>query len=487
VTHIAGKAGELIESIYRPLLGLNGQLDIEGYGRLINEVIRTGGCASSTCTCDDDAVHFTVRGCEINPPGQDTAACELVRGVAGSIAARNFGCAMAVSCCGGSPGQPVCEFRVELKPGQADRQSGLEGRRLDSDSEQPIAPLHCQPSPHKVVSAAEQELRPSIVGRSQQLRRIVRVLETVAPTAATVLITGETGVGKECLARALHGLSDRWREKFIGVNCGAIAENLIESALFGHERGAFTGAHARHIGYFERANGGTLFLDEIDSLSADAQVRLLRVLQEGEYERVGGRQPLRSGGRIVAATNGNLQAAIETGRFRRDLYYRLNVINVHVPPLRDRPEDIPVLVDHILEKLNQRYGGRVTALGNQAMRMLLNHHWPGNVRELENVLERSYLFATGPRLDHMELDLQEGAPTIESAADGLALQIGDRAVDWNGRKKAVLQQLERQALEAALVECRGNVTQVAEAMGFSRRAIYLKLRSHGIEAKDYRA
>jgi DNA-binding NtrC family response regulator len=321
------------------------------------------------------------------------------------------------------------------------------------------------------------------------MRRILGVLETVAPTAATVLITGETGTGKECLARALHDLSDRARGEFHGVNCGAIPESLTESALFGHERGAFTGAHGRHIGYFERANGGTLFLDEVDSLSPETQVRLLRVLQEGEYERVGGRQLLRSGARIVAASNAQLQTAINTGRFRSDLYYRLNVINIHIPALRARPEDIPVLIDHIMSKLNQRYGYRVTSLSEWAKRSLMHYHWPGNVRQLENVLERSYIFATGSRLDTVLFDedhLNVSTPPTTNMAAATP-QTSKEAALWKNRGKTALRAQERQALEVALAQHGGNVTQAATAMGYSRRAIYLKLRTHGIDPKAYRS
>ena len=322
---------------------------------------------------------------------------------------------------------------------------------------------------------------------SPAMRVVERLTIKVAPTSSTVLITGASGSGKGVIAQNIHQNSQRSNHSFIPVNCGAIPENLIESALFGHERGAFTGAHARQIGFFERANGGTLFLDEVDSLSPEAQVRLLRVLQEGEYERVGGRQLLRNGARIVAATNTQPQKAIETGRLRSDLYYRLNVVNIHIPPLRERPEDLPVLIDHILSKLNQCYGHRVTSLGERAKRSLMHYHWPGNVRQLENVLERSYIFAAGSRLDTVLFD--EDHLQVSSTANVAAAtpQPSKETAPWKHRGKAALRAQERQALEVALARHGGNVTQAATAMGYSRRAIYLKLRAHGIDPKSYRS
>ena len=480
----AVKAGELIELLYRPQLKLNDKLDAASYGRLITKTIQASGCISSAQVLNDRSIRLRTSKCAFGGQ-QDSQACRLVLNVIGSIAARNFGYAKVDLHRGGGPEQPVCEHCVYLDPRQAAHHPGAEFRREDTDTQILTTPLNCLSLPPSSLSP-DDEVQPTIVGRSQQMRRILGVLDTVAPTAATVLITGETGIGKECLARALHGLSDRAQGEFVGVNCGAIPESLIESALFGHERGAFTGAHAKQIGYFERANGGTLFLDEIDSLSLQAQVRLLRVLQEGEFERVGGRQLLRSGARIVAATNAQLKPAIDAGRFRSDLYYRLNVVNIHVPPLRERPEDLPVLIDHILSKLNQRYRQRITSLGTQAKRRLMHYHWPGNVRELENVLERSYLLATGARLDTIVFDEEYVNPHPIANTATTTRTPSPEAATWKDKGKAALRVQERQELEEALARHSGNVVQVANAMGYSRRSIHLKLRAHGIDPKAYR-
>jgi len=483
VQHAGTRAGELLEMLYRSQLGLDHELDVGAYGYLITEIIQASGCTTSVQINDNRSIRFITRNCPYYSSGtQDSQACDLVHSVIGSIGARNFDYAKVDFRRVGEAVENICEQWICLNPSHAAHQPGIEYLRENSIPHVITSPLNCLSTPPSDVSLGI-EPQPVIVGKSQQMHRILGVLDTVAPTTATVLITGETGTGKECVARALHGLSDRARGEFVGVNCGAIPENLVESALFGHERGAFTSAHARHIGYFERANGGTLFLDEVDSLSPEAQVRLLRVLQEGQYERVGGRQILRSRARIVAATNTQLPTALENGRFRSDLFYRLNVVNIHIPPLRERPDDIPVLVDYILEKLNQRYGGRVTSLGEQAKRSLMEYHWPGNVRELENVLERSHLFASGSRLDSVVFDLE--VPRTANTASA-APQSSPETAPWKRQGKAALLEQERRALEAALVRHQGNVSRVAEAMGYSRRAIYLKFHTHGIDPKVYR-
>ena len=372
---------------------------------------------------------------------------------------------------------------MDLDPSAAEHRPGTEFLDAPVAHENVADSFGCN-SIAQPQAATGNDPRPDMVAHSPQMQHILNLVKKVAPTPATILITGETGVGKECLTRILHALSGRSHDRFVGVNCGAIPENLIESALFGHERGAFTGAHARHNGYFERASGGTLFLDEVDSLSPAVQVRLLRVLQEGEYERVGGRQTLRSGARIVAATNARLSEVVDAGRFRRDLYYRLNVVNIHVPPLRERPDDIPVLSQYILGKLNQRYGGQITGLTPLAERSLKAYPWPGNVRELENVLERSYLFASGSRLDDVLID---PPATTNAGPDELpSLAPAKESSDWKGQKKETMQDLERQAIVAALERHRGNVARAAESMGFSRRAVYLKVQSYGLELQAFR-
>jgi transcriptional regulator with GAF, ATPase, and Fis domain len=238
-----------------------------------------------------------------------------------------------------------------------------------------------------------------IVGRSAVLHRVLKSVETVAPTGATVLLTGETGTGKELVARAIHHLSPQRCKTFVKVNCAALPATLIESELFGHERGAFTGAIGRTVGRFELANGGTIFLDEIGDLPLELQAKLLRVLQEGEFERVGGRETLKVKVRVIAATNRELEASVREEKFRADLYYRLNVIPIEMPALRQRREDIPDLVRHFVRKYGSQLGRRIETIPQSALKALQAYPWPGNVRELENVIERAVILSVGPKLD----------------------------------------------------------------------------------------
>ena len=230
-----------------------------------------------------------------------------------------------------------------------------------------------------------------IVGSSEALRAVLRQIAQVAPTDSTVLITGETGTGKELVARAIHKRSARSARAFVSVNCAAVPASLIASELFGHERGAFTGALQRRQGKFELADGGTIFLDEVGELPADAQVALLRVLQEREFERIGGSRPIRVDVRVIAATNRDLQAAVAEKAFRRDLFYRLNVFPVEVPPLRERPADIPLLVEYFVHRFAKRAGKRIAGISSKTLDLLQSYPWPGNIRELQNVLERAVI------------------------------------------------------------------------------------------------
>jgi formate hydrogenlyase transcriptional activator len=230
-----------------------------------------------------------------------------------------------------------------------------------------------------------------IVGSSEPLLRTLQLVRTVAPTDSTVLIEGETGTGKELIARAIHRRSDRSSRAFVSVNCAAIPRELIASELFGHEKGAFTGAVQRRLGRFESANGGTLFLDEVGELPAATQIALLRVLQEHEFERVGGTRPIRADVRVIAATNRDLRAAINDGSFRSDLYYRLNVFPIEIPPLRERKEDIPLLVEHFVDRYARKVSKHITTVEKKTLEVLHSYHWPGNIRELQNVIERSVI------------------------------------------------------------------------------------------------
>ncbi len=304
--------------------------------------------------------------------------------------------------------------------------------------------------------------RREIVGNSPSLRRVVEVCAQAAPSLATVLVLGESGTGKELLARSVHDRSGRAKGPFVAVNCAAIPETILESELFGHERGAFTGAVGKKDGRFARAAGGTLFLDEIGELTPQVQVKLLRVLQEGEYEPLGG-EPTKADVRVVAATNRDLTAEVHAGRFREDLYYRLNVIAVTAPPLRARREDIPLLVDHFLLMYCAKNGKAKLSVTRGAMAALLDYPWPGNVRELENVIERAVVLA---RTDVVaESDLPDNlAETKAPVARALEFPIG-----------TPLSEIEHRVIRETLRHAKGDKSVAAQLLGISTRTIYRKL------------
>lgn len=312
---------------------------------------------------------------------------------------------------------------------------------------------------------------PAIIAKSPMMQKILQSIEVIAPTQATVLIQGQTGVGKELIARAIHAMSDRCQKPFIPINCGAIPESLIESALFGHEKGAFTGAIEVHQGYFERAEGGTLFLDEVDSLSPAAQTRLLRVIQEGELERVGGKQTLAVDLRIISATNQYLEELVKQGLFRNDLYYRINVVRLNIPPLAERQEDLPYLVQLIIQRLNKKYNKEVESVSREIMQKIREYPWPGNVRELENILERSLLFTSGKEMTRLDLELP-------AKTNGV--------YEWKGVKEHTVAKVEQSFLETSLKQHQGDIKKVAENMGITSRAVYTKLKKYQINLADYR-
>lgn len=316
--------------------------------------------------------------------------------------------------------------------------------------------------------------RYGIIGQSPAIGEVYSLIERVADSPTTVLVTGESGTGKELVARALHESSSRAERPFIKVNCAAIPRELIESEFFGHERGAFTGAVASKPGRFELASGGTLFLDEIGSIPLETQVKLLRALQEGEFERVGGVRTVKVDVRLVAATNTDLRKQTEEGSFREDLYYRLNVVGVRLPALRERVGDIPLLVDHFIEKYNLRLGKSLRDVSAEALARLASYHWPGNVRELENVLERAVLFADDETIssEHLPSELLElgvGGESGKEAEVGLKEQV-----------RAAVNQLERQLIHRALEQMNGNVTHTARVLKLSRKGLQLKMKELGL-------
>ncbi|MFO0692488.1 MAG: sigma-54 dependent transcriptional regulator [Polyangiales bacterium] len=310
-----------------------------------------------------------------------------------------------------------------------------------------------------------------MLGKSEPMQRVFRLVEKVADYKTTVLVEGESGTGKELVARALHDRGARAGKPFVAVNCGAIPGALLESELFGHKRGAFTDAHADKRGLFEEAHGGTLFLDEIGELPLGLQVKLLRVLQEGQVRPLGATKDKEIDVRVVAATVRDLAAEVAGGRFREDLYYRLNVLQIHLPPLRDRRDDIPLLVDHFVEKNNGRLGTRVRGVSPAAMKLLLAYPWPGNVRELENLVERAVVLAEGELLGVEELPDRVREPV--DAAGG-ALASGELSI------KKTVRHVEEVLIRRALERTGGNRTAAAKILEISHRALLYKIKDYGI-------
>jgi len=306
----------------------------------------------------------------------------------------------------------------------------------------------------------------NIVGKSKAMQEVYELLDLVAETDATVLILGESGTGKELVARAIHYNSPRKHGPFVAVNCAALTETLLESELFGHEKGAFTGAFRSKPGRFELANGGTLFLDEIGEISPAVQVKLLRFLDQRTFERVGGTEPIAVDVRIIAATNRDLWKEVKEGRFREDLFYRLNVVPIHLPPLRERKDDIPLLVEHFLEKLNARLRRNVKRVSAEAMQCLLEYPWPGNVRELENAIEQALVRCRGEELQPEHLPMQVCSKAMRQTLDLGAADLLDAA--------------ERQAILLALHESGGKRAEAARRLGVSKVTLWRKMKKHGL-------
>ncbi|MFZ1872014.1 MAG: sigma 54-interacting transcriptional regulator [Chania sp.] len=304
----------------------------------------------------------------------------------------------------------------------------------------------------------------NMIGSSVPMRRLMEMIAMIAPSEATVLICGESGTGKELIARAVHANSQRKDRPLVSINCAALSESLLESELFGHEKGAFTGADKRREGRFMGANQGTLFLDEIGEVSPLMQAKLLRAIQEREIQRVGSNQTLSVDVRLIAATNRDLMAEVEAGRFRQDLYYRLNVVTVDSPPLRQRREDIPLLAMHFLAKFAERNRKSVKGFTPQAMDMLLKYHWPGNVRELENTVERGVILLTDDFISEKELPLSVSSLAYDEQENGLEQPIQP------------LEQVEKNAILAALEKTAGNKTEAAKQLGITRKTLLAKLQ-----------
>lgn len=305
-----------------------------------------------------------------------------------------------------------------------------------------------------------------LISKNPRMHDLFQLIREIADLKSTVLIRGESGTGKELVARAIHFSGERKDKPFIGVSCAALAETLLESELFGHERGSFTGATSQKKGKFELAHGGTIFLDEIGDISPKLQMNLLRVLQERTLYRVGGSEEIEVDVRVIAATHRDLLQAVHEGSFREDLFYRLNVINLHIPPLRERREDIPVLTDHFIERLSHELGRKVSGITEEGLKILLDHDWPGNVRELENAIERALVTCKRNQLGKEDLSFLQGERAGEQ--------------DWKAPDNMTLQEVERRTIEATLRRTGGNVTEAAGILGIDRSTLYDWIRKFRI-------
>ena len=330
-----------------------------------------------------------------------------------------------------------------------------------------------------------------LIGDSAPMQQVRRMGERAAKSTIPVLILGESGVGKEVIARAMHGASDRAMKPFVAVNCGAIPENLVESILFGHEKGSFTGAVDKHLGKFQEANGGTLFLDEVGELPLDIQVKLLRALQESEIDPIGSKRSVRVDARIISATNRDLAQAVKEGAFREDLYYRLNVFPVEAPPLRERRDDIPALVAHFVRRFNVEEGKRVVGASPETMALLTEHDWPGNVRQLENAVYRAIVLSESPYLQPYDFPAVSGLkppipdpsavpPTAEQILAELPKEAPVRVLDERGHLRK-LEDIEHDLIQLAIELYSGHMSEVARRLGIGRSTLYRKVREQGLE------
>jgi two-component system NtrC family response regulator len=314
-----------------------------------------------------------------------------------------------------------------------------------------------------------------IVTKSPKMEKILSITSRVARSTSTVLIRGETGTGKELIARALHFGSNRQNKPLITVNCAALSENLLESELFGHEKGSFTGANAQHIGRFEQANGGTLFIDEIGDISLQTQVKLLRALQFGEFERIGGTKTIKVDVRVITATNRNLEELIENGQFRQDLYYRINVISINLPALRERKEDIPILIKHFIDKYSKENGKVVTEISKEAYNYLMHYHFPGNIRELENIIESAIVISRGE-----VITIDDFTPDVMTSSESTILNPHNFLNSYDEK----LEVFETTMINDALGLKNGNQSQAAKLLGMTERHLRSRMQKYNIKNKN---
>ena len=316
-----------------------------------------------------------------------------------------------------------------------------------------------------------------MIGQSSQMQKVYEMVRVVADSDATVLIRGETGTGKELIARAIHRSGARQKMNFVSFNCAAIPATLLEAELFGYEKGAFTGAVTQKPGKFERADGGTLFLDEIGDIAPEIQVKLLRALQEGEFDRMGGVKTLKVNVRIIASTNKDLEKAMQEGSFRSDLFYRLNVIPIVLPPLRKRKDDIPLLVNHFIRKYSKKNNKEIKSISPSALSSLMQYHWPGNVRELENVMERTIVVTSKDRIDEVEISL--------SGNNGSFMQISGNDTSFKNSKQKVIESFEIYYLTEAMKHNNGNISAAAKKAGLDYKNFHSKLKKYNIRKRQF--
>ncbi len=482
IEHIARTAGRFFEDIYRLEYAKQTEaLDKENYIDLILGLKNNIGGKFSLLSSNEDSIVVSNSCCPFGDKVVEfPSLCGMTSSVFGGIASRNFGYAKVEIAKSIAQQDGCCEVYIHFNEQQAESRPGIEYRDASCKDrkQQDFDELHNRIEAsllkiwqHQGKKPVKKNLPPVIIANSEKMKKVLQAIEVVAPSPVTVHIQGKTGVGKELVARAIHAMSDRSQKPFVPINCGAIPETLLESVLFGHEKGAFTGALEVHQGFFERADGGTLFLDEVDSLSPAAQTRLLRVLQEGELERVGGKQIISVDVRIVSASNSNLKQQVEEGRFRHDLYYRINVAEINIPTLKERPDDLPALVNLILQRMSKKHQRKIESVSRDVMQKIRAYHWPGNVRELENVLERSLLFTQGTEISELKLEFTENKTEVLS---------------WKQQKQQVIDDMEKSFLQSSLKQYQGNIKQIAEIMEISTRAVYAKLKKYQINPERYR-
>jgi len=489
IQRVVLNSSEALEQSYRNSKAISGTLSMAQYGELLVDLKNTIGGRFEVTEQTEALLRLKTTRCPFGDLTKSAPAlCHMTSSIFGGIAARNYGYAKVELRQRIALGSDHCDICIYRTPSNAE---SIVGDEYFSDGVKVIAEVR---APSELQKRIEERLHslwlnddnrhhaytiepPRLIAESQVMHNLLKSVEIVAPTRVPVLLCGETGVGKEVIAKAIHAMSPRHKAAFIAVNCGSIPVNLVEAELFGYEAGAFTDAKRSCPGRFELADGGTLFLDEVDSLSAKAQVSLLRVLQEHRFERLGGRKTIACDVRVICATNRNLEEQVEAGNFRQDLFYRLNVVPLYIPPLRERPDDLEPLVKYLLERFAERYQDKPKQISQAAFCSLRRYSWPGNVRELENILERSYLFADGELIHRILFDLNPAANRPVITEEG---------VDLKSARRDAANKVEREILEQALIQFEGDVKEMARFLNLSPRAVYQKLAAHGLPPKPSR-